>query len=287
MNGLGRLLNEVSVALTREYLPFGTRLRVVVSYYLFCLRCRFAGKGGTVRFLGFSLYSPSLTNLVTIVREVFMFGDYYFKAASEAPTIIDCGGNIGISTIFFKWLYPSARITVWEPAPQNIEALKRNIERNKLTDITVVEAAAAQDEGTVTFWQSESRPGSSTMMNAVHEAKSNTGKHQFLSYDVATKRLSSSITGTVDLLKMDIEGAEGNVFRELAASGAIAHIRDTILEYHDNQNNESNGLPELLQLFATNGLQARIFNNEITESSESLKRQPAHHFLIRAFRSEA
>jgi FkbM family methyltransferase len=43
------------------------------------------------------------------------------------PVIIDCGGNIGLSVLYFKYLFPNSVITVFEPSPPVFEILKENI----------------------------------------------------------------------------------------------------------------------------------------------------------------
>ena len=43
-------------------------------------------------------------------REIFGDQVYRFIANRQDPLIIDCGANIGMSVIYFKYLYPDARI---------------------------------------------------------------------------------------------------------------------------------------------------------------------------------
>src|SRR5690606_23212402 len=42
---------------------------------------------------------------------------YEFRSTNPAPRIIDGGANIGLSVLFFKSLFPMARITCFEPDP--------------------------------------------------------------------------------------------------------------------------------------------------------------------------
>lgn len=42
--------------------------------------------------------------------EIFATGSYFFQSDSANPLIFDCGANIGMSILFFKKLYPNARI---------------------------------------------------------------------------------------------------------------------------------------------------------------------------------
>jgi hypothetical protein len=46
--------------------------------------------------------------------------------------------------------------------------------------------------------------------------------------------------GPTDLLKMDVEGTEMDVMRELAASGALMNVRAMVMEYHHHIGKEDN-----------------------------------------------
>lgn len=237
------------------------------------------------RFLGFSFVTPSFTNFMGIVREVFIFGDYYFKAKSSTPTIIDCGANIGTTTVFFKWLYPNAKITAFEPSPTAISALRKNIELNKFKDITVIEAAASDSEEKISFWEQPKKSGGSTAVRDVFRSKSSST--EFEEVTVHAVLLSKHVHENIDLLKMDIEGAEGIVIRELSKAGALSKIQNIIMEFHENESNKNNDLSEMISLLKSNGFKIVIFASEITPTSERMSRMPAHHFLLRASRPSA
>lgn len=284
MNSLSRLLNELSVIASREYLSLRAKVTLAAEYYSLALRARFGLLGATVRFAGMRFQSPSMTNLVTILREVFVFGDYHFKTKTEHPFIVDCGANIGVSTLYFKKLYPTARILAIEPSKQNAETFRKNIELNNLTDVTFVEAAAGTENGTLSFYESPKRPGSSTMIREVRDSKEGSPKHSFREVTVPTFRLSERLQEEVDFLKMDIEGGETVVLDELITGNALQKIRTMVLEFHDNPLNPGNPLGPFVSKLAAHGFAVVVFNNEVGPSSENLKEQTARHFLIRADR---
>src|SRR5579871_1024667 len=49
--------------------------------------------------------------------DIFVGRHYNVAGMSGAVRIVDCGGNIGLSTIWFKMRYPDARIVVYEADP--------------------------------------------------------------------------------------------------------------------------------------------------------------------------
>ena len=56
-------------------------------------------------------------SLRTTYHQIFVQGIYQVDGLGDAPKIIDCGGNIGLSVIACKLRYPQARIVVFEADP--------------------------------------------------------------------------------------------------------------------------------------------------------------------------
>lgn len=240
----------------------------------------------TMRFAGYRISTQSRTNLKGILKEVFLSGDYVVRIDKRDPIIFDCGGNIGVSTLFFKRYYPESRVTVFEPSPENFALLERNVSQNKLTDVTLVKAALAATPGKVSFWYDPMNPGGSTSTEAVQLSKSSSSRtpNRFMELTVEAQTLSSYISGPVDLIKMDIEGGEGEVLRELAQTGKLSFVKEIILEYHLNPTNKKNALPPFLSLLESSGFKFIIFDSGSGVPSEWIKRQPSSHFMVRAFR---
>lgn len=65
--------------------------------------------------------------------------------------------------------------------------------------------------------------------------------------------LSSYLDRTVDLLKLDVEGAELKVLRELAGKRKLDLIQQMIVEYHYDLSNPDNSLGELLRILEESG----------------------------------
>jgi hypothetical protein len=74
---------------------------------------------------------------------------------------------------------------------------------------------------------------------------------------VPVELLSPYLTDAVDFLKMDIEGAEGEVIAELARNNALSRVRACAIEYHHFSETE-NRLEDILAALAKNGLRARV-----------------------------
>jgi FkbM family methyltransferase len=178
----------------------------------------------TQRAFGFTLHAPDPQLLLQLMTELFAEGIYYFDCNKAAPRIIDGGANIGLSVLYFKYLYPDAHILAIEPNPAAMVYLKKNISENKLTHIIVISGALAAEEGEGILYI----PPSLSLLNAslIPPPHSETLK-------VRSQKLSAYLKGNpIDLVKLDIEGAEAEVIRETAEEGEIHNAKQYIIEYH-------------------------------------------------------
>ena len=156
-------------------------------------------------------------------KDIFVNHIYRFETASAAPVILDCGGNIGMSVLYYKLLYPDARITTFEPDPSVFGYLKDNMARHGMTDVELVQAAVCGREGTLTF-HSDGKYASN-LASETAPLEEGWTKHR-----VPCVRLSSYLTAPVDFLKINIEGAD---WEALADSGErLRLVNEMVIEYH-------------------------------------------------------
>ena len=78
----------------------------------------------TVTLQGRSLKIVDMRSYRYTKQAVIDQGCYRFVTTKEAPVILDCGANIGLSVIYFKQLYPNSKITAFEPDPDVFKVLK-------------------------------------------------------------------------------------------------------------------------------------------------------------------
>jgi FkbM family methyltransferase len=149
--------------------------------------------------------------------EIFVEEAYGAGDLPAEPTIIDCGANVGLATAWFKLKYPGASITAFEADPRIARVLRANLERLSLPGVAVVNAAVAAGEGTLGFAADGGMGG--------HVDPSG-------SIEVEAVRLSQYVDGTVHLLKLDIEGSEFEVVRELVSSGKMSLVERVVCEVH-------------------------------------------------------
>jgi FkbM family methyltransferase len=177
----------------------------------------------------------------SLYTEIFLAEPYFFQTGKEHPIIIDGGVNIGVSTAYFKWLYPSSRIIGFEPHPAVYEVAKHNIERNNMNDVELVKGGLAADEGTAQLYVVPQRDKASTLTKrlATRGVKPDT-------IPVDTVRLSGYITEEIDFLKLDIEGTELQVIEEI--EDYLESINRMFIEFHYTYGDTENRLAPLLDI---------------------------------------
>jgi FkbM family methyltransferase len=226
---------------------------------------------GTVVELGDTGLSVRITdgpNAYMQYKDVFVRGIYRFRSDNLSPVVIDGGGNMGISVLGFKRDHPAAEVTVFEPDRTIAALLRENLARNDLADgVRVIEAGLGEETGQVTFHADASAGGQITTDTA------NT------TIDVV--KLSDHITGPVDFVKLNIEGQELPVLRDLEASGAIRHVQRIVLEYHGWAGG-AQCLGDILNLLDRNGFRYLVhdFDNETcTTTKPPFRHRPRAHWF--------
>src|SRR5579872_4805898 len=182
----------------------------------------------TIDGLTFSFVNESDFDL--LYNEIFKVSEYKFSARTASPLILDCGANIGMSVLYFKKLYPRARVIAFEPNPETFKLLERNVQQNHLRDVQLVNAAVGGSDGEMAFYVNDDPTFWSLSDTGI--ANSYAGPAGWKTITVPQVRLSSYMTGPVNYLKLDIEGMEEIVLREIEERiDTIAEIR---MEFHSH-----------------------------------------------------
>jgi FkbM family methyltransferase len=139
-------------------------------------------------------------------------GTMYRLPSRPVKHVIDGGANLGLFSAYAAG-HLGVPIIAVEPAPNNIALLVRNV--GSIPDVKIISAALSAFDGVATFILSASNTG--------HLNESRTNNPSKGSCQVRTTRLGSitpSDWGQEDIwLKLDIEGAEYDVLRDVFGSG--------------------------------------------------------------------
>lgn len=160
------------------------------------------------------------------ISEIFL-DELYKIDLGENPYIIDCGANIGLSVIYFKRRFPNSTILAFEPDEVNFELLQKNISIFNFKGVTI-EKKAIWKENTNLYFSNEG-----TMMSKIVDSGN---------YSVEAQKLADLMSRDIDLLKIDIEGAEYEVLKSIQHQ--LDQVKNLFIEYHGTfrQNNELNDI---------------------------------------------
>jgi FkbM family methyltransferase len=197
------------------------------------------------KLFGKSLYFCCVAELLHGLKEIFD-GHIYKQQLSDTPYIIDCGANIGMSIIYMKLQYPAAEILAFEPDENNFNLLQKNIASFGYNNVKVFKEAIWKENTTLLFSQ-ESSMSSKIVIGGTNLK------------EVKAVRLRDYLQRNIDFLKIDIEGAEYEVLKDIA--NELHVVKNMFLEYHGTflQNNE---LVEIIMIIKNAG-----FNFYIKEAT--------------------
>jgi FkbM family methyltransferase len=218
-------------------------LRALIWCY-FGVKLKIKKKVITLKLIGMQISSYGYFNLLHQLKEIFLLSEYQISTTNKSPVIIDCGANIGLSILYFKKKCPNSKIFAFEPNPNVFNLLKLNIEQNHLQGVELYNYCLSDSEGEIEFYVNENL---GTMEGSVLEERGGANKLK-----VKAVRLSSYIKEEVDLVKMDIEGAEINVLDDLKRNGKLNSVNTYLIEFHHNIPGQLSGLGRFIQDFEEN-----------------------------------
>lgn len=213
-----------------------------------------------VTFRGQPLLVPDAASFKHAATEIFVQACYSVPTQAPAPYFIDCGANIGLATLFLLHRHPGARVVAIEADPGIHAILMQNLASQGVAQqVEVVQAAVWHQPGTLTFHSEGADAGS---VVAAQDRAANT-------IAVPAITLHQWLDRPVDLLKLDIEGAELAVLQSIAPQ--LPQVRHLFVEYHSLVD-EPQGLSQLLGLLEDAGFRYYIAHNGPTTASPFIER---------------
>lgn len=182
----------------------------------------------SVRFLNYKMYASDYRSLENLFHEIFVSGEYHYSETTFRPKVIfDCGANIGLATIYFKIFYPKVKIYSFEPNPVAFKYLERNIKLNNLRNVFLQQIALSDESGEVELFFDEK--------NLVTGSLNQDRDTFYQAIKVRAAKLSDFILSeeVVDLIKLDVEGAEIMIINELIKHSAFEKTKRYLIEYHN------------------------------------------------------
>lgn len=163
-----------------------------------------------------------------VFAKVFIWGGYRNLVDKNAQFIIDAGSNIGMSVAYFAHIAPQAVIVSIEPEGRNIEMLLRNTATFG-PRIRIYSKALSSSCRRLSLDDSKGRPDGYRCYDDAN------GEVEGITIDALVQQ--EEWNGEIDLLKVDIEGGEYDLF----LNGDIEwlkRVKYLVCEIHDQRNKQ-------------------------------------------------
>lgn len=167
--------------------------------------------------------TPHLATTGSYERNVI---DYLLRTTPRGATAIDVGANIGIHTIALaKAVGPGGRVFSYECNPLAESILRDNVRLNSATSTVELRSTAASDHvGELTLFFSSRQLGLGSVVK--HAAETPTTE----STELVVRCAPVYVDGDVDVIKIDVEGAEAAVLRGLMPMVRAGRVRRILVE---------------------------------------------------------
>lgn len=136
----------------------------------------------------------------------------FTHARDRIATVLDIGANIGVSAVYFAHIFPQARVYAFEPMPENFALLAMNAADQPR--IHAVNCALGAVDGEVEMLASDSATNFGGF--SLHAAGSDASKKRKVPIRNAQAQMDALGITSVDVIKIDTEGAEWEILTALA-----------------------------------------------------------------------
>ena len=179
---------------------------------------------------GLRLHHTIADGPVPTVFEVFADKCYssYFDIPKEG-VILDIGANIGVFTLYCTEISDNVFIYAYEPNPKTNETLRRNIVANNLEDrVKIYDEAVGRARSDFRIWTNVP-----SLIASGYGATAPSHEEGSITVPmVDLNEVVDRVGQSVELLKIDIEGAEADLL-EAASLLTLNKIKRVVLEYHE------------------------------------------------------
>lgn len=181
---------------------------------------------------GHTIYAhPSLRPGLMLFKNSAQDFDFqlFKKEVPHGGTVLDIGANVGFYSIFFaRYVGNNGKVFAFEPEPQNLSFLRKNVSENRYTNVEIVPKAVGAKEGEVELFVSDFNSGGHQIYDMrgsiLAKGSLDLGDRELLEdehSDAPRKSLKVGLISLdnfladypkpIDFVKMDVEGAEGGV----------------------------------------------------------------------------
>jgi FkbM family methyltransferase len=141
------------------------------------------------------------------------------KWVKKGGLALDVGAHVGIITLILSRLVGvSGKVVSFEPDPFTSKFFDKNLNWNKISNVTLVRAGVGKKDGNSRLYRSSEDPADNRLFNSDNRSES---------VKIKVVALDSRIKDKVDFIKIDVQGLENDVI--LGASKLIKKYKPVLL----------------------------------------------------------
>ncbi|AWG21478.1 hypothetical protein FFWV33_07980 [Flavobacterium faecale] len=177
----------------------------------------------------FPIYLRPKSSDILAFHQIFTFKEYDMNFGMTPNFIIDAGANIGLSAVFFSNKFPNATLVAIEPEKNNFDALRKNTENYPNV---LLEKKALSNQDNLFFDVIDKGYGNWGFVTENKNIKGNTKIVDTVQTITIDAIMATYNLEYLDLLKIDIEGAEKILF-ESNYEIWLPKTKCLLIELHD------------------------------------------------------
>jgi FkbM family methyltransferase len=222
VSGLMKVVHRIRDGLSMYRRPLGLRGVLAISTY------RLFGWPKELRARPLGIRKPvhlrMRTTDISIYDQVLLGRQYDFDLPFLPATIVDAGANIGMASIYYANKYPDAKIIAVEAEASNFAILTHNV--RPYPNILAIHAALWNRDGEISLAAPSALDCACCKVGFVVSE----GKGVPVRGITMRTLMKEAQIHSIDVLKVDIEGAEKEVFE---SCDWIENVRCLMIELHD------------------------------------------------------
>ncbi|MGD6932917.1 MAG: FkbM family methyltransferase [Candidatus Bathyarchaeia archaeon] len=190
---------------------------------------------------GFKIRVPKsyLSSLLCSINDVYVNREYELLDGYRPPIggiVFDVGAYIGVCTLkYASFLRRKGMVYAIEPSPQSYNILSNNIKINNLQNVTPVNAALMSFNGVSHLYSCNGFASVNSISERHIEAGGGHASSQFTVNSITLDALINKFNvPRIDLLKIDVEGAELNVLNGALTALDRGIVDRLVIEVHQS-----------------------------------------------------
>ena len=139
----------------------------------------------------------------------------FLELLETSEAVLDIGSHVGLYALLAAVDRPDTQVYAFEPVPRNLEYLRANVARNDASNVVVEAAAVGASDGEIVLQIPDTHrlPATATTRDRTPGGAADRTVPTKVDLVSVDGYLTGREHGSIDLIKLDVEGAEADTLR--------------------------------------------------------------------------